>query len=168
MSASSFRLHNRPCVFLRFLGHFVRRTVLKHAHSAEWVGARKNPFLIGNTLFTLDMKQYPALKKPLEHIRKQIQIPGSFWTLASGRMSESEKETIFYVPYASSRFRKKFQARQLLHRLFNCGRWVRLGLAALRKAMLVAKYFGLNIHCHFYSISMPHSLFLLKSKHRWE
>ena len=34
----------------------------------------------------------PLLKKPLEQIGKQINVPGSFW---SGRMSAEERSTLY-------------------------------------------------------------------------
>ena len=38
----------------------------------------------------LGIEQYILLKKPLEHLGKQVEVPGSFW---SGRMSAAERET---------------------------------------------------------------------------
>jgi hypothetical protein len=37
----------------------------------------------------------PLLKKPTEKIGVQIKLPGSFWELNEGRMSEAEKITLF-------------------------------------------------------------------------
>ena len=42
----------------------------------------------------LGVEQHALLKKPLDHLGKQIEMPGSFW---QGRMSESvgERETVY-------------------------------------------------------------------------
>ena len=37
----------------------------------------------------------PLLKKPLEAVGKQIELPGSYWQLGRGRMSEEESATKF-------------------------------------------------------------------------
>jgi hypothetical protein len=36
--------------------------------------------------------QYTLLKKPMEHLGKQINVPGSFW---QGRMSGDERDKIY-------------------------------------------------------------------------
>ena len=38
----------------------------------------------------LGIEQFILLKKPLEHLGKQVEVPGSFW---SGRMSAAERDT---------------------------------------------------------------------------
>ena len=38
------------------------------------------------------MDQYTLLKKPMEHLGKQLNVPGSFW---QGRMSEDERDKIY-------------------------------------------------------------------------
>ncbi len=40
----------------------------------------------------LAVEQYALLKKPLDHLGKQIDIPGLFW---QGRMSAEERETVY-------------------------------------------------------------------------
>ena len=40
----------------------------------------------------LNVDQYPLLKKPMEHLGKQLNVPGSFW---QGRMSEHERDKIY-------------------------------------------------------------------------
>ena len=37
----------------------------------------------------------PLLKKPFEQVGKQVEIPGEYWQLASGRMSQTEMNTKF-------------------------------------------------------------------------
>ena len=40
----------------------------------------------------LNVDQYTLLKKPMEHLGKQLNVPGSFW---QGRMSEDERDKIY-------------------------------------------------------------------------
>ena len=40
----------------------------------------------------LEVEQLPLLKKPLEHLGKQIEIPGSFW---KGSMSSEERASAY-------------------------------------------------------------------------
>ena len=40
----------------------------------------------------LNVDQYTLLKKPMEHLGKQLNVPGSFW---QGRMSEDEQDKIY-------------------------------------------------------------------------
>ena len=41
---------------------------------------------------SLGVEQHALLKKPLDHLGKQIEMPGSFW---KGRMSADERETVY-------------------------------------------------------------------------
>ncbi len=40
----------------------------------------------------LNVDQYTLLKKPMEHLGRQLNVPGSFW---QGRMSEDERDKIY-------------------------------------------------------------------------
>ena len=40
----------------------------------------------------LNVDAYTLLKKPMEHLGKQLNVPGSFW---QGRMSEDERDKIY-------------------------------------------------------------------------
>ena len=40
----------------------------------------------------LNVDQYTLLKKPMEHLGKQLNVPGSFW---QGHMSEDERDKIY-------------------------------------------------------------------------
>ena len=40
----------------------------------------------------LAVEQFPLIKKPLDHLGKQLDVPGSFW---KGRMTAEERDTIY-------------------------------------------------------------------------
>ena len=43
------------------------------------------------TQVTLGVEQFTLLKKPLDHLGKQIDVTGDFW---QGRMTSEERETV--------------------------------------------------------------------------
>ena len=134
-AAHSLGSSRPPALSLRSSPRFRRfvRHMAPHRKKGKAKGAKQ--VLVTDT-------HMPLLKKPLEHIGKQIDVPGSFW---EGRMSEAEKSTLykctireFTVMHAFSPTRKG-QAFQF------CRRWARPVQAVWSWAMRVARCFGRSV-----------------------
>ena len=65
-----------------------------------------------------DVGLYPLIKKPLEQVGKQIEVPGKYWKLRTGRMTEEEQNTMFKCTIRDFSFSQRMVGETTLVKAF--------------------------------------------------
>ena len=92
----------------------------------------------------LNVDQFKLLKKPMDHLGKQINVPGSFW---QGRMLPEERDNVYKCTIVDFSLAHKFAPDSSPRKAFKMQEMGIDGTGSTRRVTLRAQCTGLITRC---------------------